>query len=130
MTAYEFRVIAAPRRGLKGKGVGSGNDERFAHALETAMNEMGRAGWDYVRADTLPCEERQGLTGRVTVYHNVLVFRRALPADAVLPGPEPAVMPPIAAPVPVPAVAAPALRLADPLPPAPPLGPAERVAAE
>ena len=138
MAGYAYRVIPAPRRGLKGKGVGSGNDERFAHALEVTMNEMGRAGWDYVRADTLPSEERQGLTGRTTVYQNMLVFRRVLDAVAVAqPEPQAVAVPQLAAPVAAPSAAAAPLsappsflRLNDPLPNAPPLGPAERHAAE
>jgi hypothetical protein len=89
MTRYEFRVIPAPKRGLKARGVGSATEARFAHALETAMNEMGRDGWDYIRTDTLPCEERQGLTGRVTAYHNMLVFRRVLPTAVVAAPPAP-----------------------------------------
>src|SRR5690606_33864208 len=48
------------------------------HALTMEINRMAQAGWEYVRAETLPCEERSGLTSRTTVYHNVLVFRRAL----------------------------------------------------
>ncbi len=40
------------------------------------MNEMGGDGWEYLRADTLPCEERQGLTGKTVKYHSMLVFRR------------------------------------------------------
>ncbi|MFQ6548403.1 DUF4177 domain-containing protein [Aestuariibius sp. 2305UL40-4] len=72
---YEYRVVPAPRRGLKGKGV-KGPEARFAHALETVMNEEAADGWEYVRTDTLPAEERQGLTSRTTVYQNVLVFRR------------------------------------------------------
>lgn len=75
MPIYEYRVIAAPKAGIKAKGVRS-NEDRFAHALETLMNQMGAQGWDYIRADTLPAEERQGLTGRTTVYQNMLVFRR------------------------------------------------------
>ncbi len=41
------------------------------------MNRLGAEGWDYVRADALPCEERVGLTGTKTVFQNMLVFRRA-----------------------------------------------------
>ena len=41
---------------------------------------MAAEGWDYVRAETLPTEERSGLTGRSTLYHNVLVFRRPVAA--------------------------------------------------
>ncbi len=108
MPTYEFRVLPAPKAGLKAKGVRS-NEDRFAHALETLMNEMGAQGWDYVRADTLPAEERQGLTGRTTVYQNMLVFRREIQvvqAAAPLRIPEFPVMAP-------PGVAAP-IRFADP----------------
>ena len=77
MQAYEYTVLPAPSRGEKVRGARSGA-ERFAHALTMEMNRMAQAGWEYVRAETLPCEERSGLTSRTTVYHNVLVFRRAL----------------------------------------------------
>ena len=77
MTRYEYTVIPAPARGDKSKGAKTGI-ERFAAALADILNEMGVEGWDYVRAETLPSEERSGLTGRTTVYHNVLVFRRAV----------------------------------------------------
>ena len=77
MQAYEYTVLPAPNRGEKVRGARSGA-ERFAHALTMEMNRMAQAGWEYVRAETLPCEERSGLTSRTTVYHNVLVFRRAL----------------------------------------------------
>ncbi|MDP3377653.1 MAG: hypothetical protein Q8S53_04755, partial [Brevundimonas sp.] len=38
--------------------------------------------WDYVRADTLPVDERSGLTGTKTSFHNMLVFRRLLGGEA------------------------------------------------
>ena len=120
MPTYEFRVVPAPKAGLKAKGVRS-NEERFAHALETLMNEMGAQGWDYVRADTLPAEERQGLTGRTTVYQNMLVFRREtqmVQSASPLRNPEFTVVAP-------PSVAAP-VRLLDPdvtVVPAPAPGP-------
>ncbi len=78
MPRYEYKVVPAPRKGQKSRGVRS-SEARFALALEQAMNEMSAEGWEYQRAETLPCEERQGLTSRTTVFHNVLVFRRALP---------------------------------------------------
>ncbi|MGB3316629.1 MAG: DUF4177 domain-containing protein [Albidovulum sp.] len=82
MQNYEYKVVPAPNRGEKAPGVKSAPD-RFAHALTSLMNTMARDGWDYLRADTLPSEERSGLTKRTTVYHSVLVFRRAIakPAD-------------------------------------------------
>ncbi|WP_323008887.1 DUF4177 domain-containing protein [Paracoccus sp. (in: a-proteobacteria)] len=75
--SYEYTVIPAPARGEKAKGARSGI-ERFAATLTDLMNDMARDGWDYVRAETLPAEERSGLTSRTTVYHNLLIFRRAL----------------------------------------------------
>ncbi|MGB5067569.1 MAG: DUF4177 domain-containing protein [Albidovulum sp.] len=79
MTRYEYKVIPAPTRGEKAKGAKTPAD-RFAHAMTLLMNEMGRDGWDYIRADTLPAEERAGFTRKVTVYQNLLTFRRSLPA--------------------------------------------------
>lgn len=75
MPAFEYKVVPAPNKGQKTRGVKSA-EGRFAYALERLMNEMGRDGWEYVRAETLPSEERQGLTGSTTTYRNVLVFRR------------------------------------------------------
>ena len=112
MQTYQYKVVPAPKRGLKARGVSS-NEDRFAHALEVVMNDLGAQGWDYVRADTLPAEERQGLTGRVTVYQNMLVFRRvvAVVAEAARLVQTPVLIAPMAAPVMVPA---PAVRLVDP----------------
>jgi len=106
MQRFEYKVIPAPKRGEKARGVKT-TEERFALALTSMMNEFGAEGWDYVRADALPCEERVGLTGTKTTFQNVLVFRR--PVDA--------------AEVEVP----PAMRLLlqEPAAPAPRLGPAE-----
>lgn len=75
MPVYEYRVIPAPSKGIKVKGVKTAHD-RFAHALQDVMNEMGRDGWEYQRTDTLPAEERSGLAKKTTVQRSVLVFRR------------------------------------------------------
>ena len=45
------------------------------------MNAMATDGWEFQRAETLPSEERSGLTGTKTVYHNMLVFRRQRDSD-------------------------------------------------
>lgn len=84
MQAYEYRVVPAPNRGRKARGAKT-TPERFALALSEAMNAQAADGWEFVRADTLPCEERSGLTGRAIVPVNVLVFRRALDAERALP---------------------------------------------
>ncbi|WP_166416177.1 DUF4177 domain-containing protein [Cochlodiniinecator piscidefendens] len=78
MPNYEYKVIPAPKKGERAKGV-KGNEARFAQTLMNVMNEYGSDGWEYQRTDTLPLETRSGLTGKTTTYQNLLVFRRALP---------------------------------------------------
>ena len=73
--AFEYHVIPAPAKGRKARGAGS-PDARYALALAEALNDEARNGWEFVRAEVLPSQEKQGLTGSRTVYVNVLVFRR------------------------------------------------------
>lgn len=80
MSSYEYKVINAPSRGARGPGV-KGADGRFAHSLESLMNRMASEGWEFQRAETLPSEERSGLTSTQTVYRSVLVFRRKAASD-------------------------------------------------
>ncbi len=79
MERFEYKVLPAPSRGEKVKGVKSTQD-RFAYALTQVMNQMAADGWEYLRADTLPCEERVGFTGKTTKFQHMLVFRRAIAA--------------------------------------------------
>ena len=93
MPHYEYRVVPAPAKGLKAKGV-RGHEARFAYALQDLMNRMGADGWEYQRAETLPSEERHGLTSTTTTFRNVLVFRRIkietpAPAPRLLAPPDP-----------------------------------------
>lgn len=137
MELYEYKVIPAPVRGEKARGVKT-TAERFALTLTGLMNQMGADGWVYVRADALPCEERSGLTGTKTTYQNMLVFRRPLAALATTIAPAVAVAPaPPVLPAPVPApkvieaeapaavVAAPSVTVSEPAS-APSLGGANR----
>ncbi|WP_168201281.1 DUF4177 domain-containing protein [Qingshengfaniella alkalisoli] len=82
MTQYEYKVLPAPARSDKIKGVKSAPD-RFAATLSAALNEQAGNGWEFIRAETLPHEERQGLTGTKSTFQTVLVFRR--PTEAELP---------------------------------------------
>jgi hypothetical protein len=108
MAQFEYKVVPAPKRGLKGRGI-KGTEAMFANALATLMNDAAAEGWEYQRTDSLPCEERQGLTGRVTVFQNMLVFRRALAVAAVAPMVAPVTaQTPLAVPVQMPAQTAPA----------------------
>lgn len=94
MAQYEYKVVPAPQKGLKGKGI-KGPEARFSHALELLMNDMGAEGWEYQRAETLPSIERSGLASSTTEWRNVLVFRRLRETAAegfapeLLPPPEP-----------------------------------------
>lgn len=72
---FEYTAIPAPTRGEKAKEAKTPG-ERYALALSDELNRMAADGWEYIRADVLPSEERTGLTGRSTVYHNLLIFRR------------------------------------------------------
>lgn len=94
MPRYEYKVVPAPSKGIKGKGV-RGAEARFSFAIQELMNGMAGYGWEYQRAETLPSVERSGLTGSTTEWRNVLVFRRPREGDAaafqpeLLPAPTP-----------------------------------------
>lgn len=77
---YEYKVIPAPRKGRKARGV-KGAEERFSHTLQDVMNDLAIDGWEFLRSETLPSEERSGLTSSTTVFRSVLVFRRARDGD-------------------------------------------------
>lgn len=86
MRKFEYQAVPAPNTGTKAKGVKT-TEDRFALSLSNLLNEMAEDGWEYVRAETLPCTERKGLTGSQQTYQNVLIFRRleqaAMPLDRV-----------------------------------------------
>jgi hypothetical protein len=135
MAQFEYKVVPAPAKGEKARGTKTTAD-RFALALSTVMNDLGREGWEYLRADTLPCEERVGFTGRQTVFQHMLVFRRMIAQAAAeapvaaLPSPVLVASPGLSAPMgmqtppPAPRVDWPAHGAA------PAVGPARPVAAE
>ena len=77
MPNFEYKVVPAPKKGLKGKGIKT-PEARFANAMMSVMNELGAEGWEYQRSDTLPSEERSGFRSRSTSFQNMLVFRRAI----------------------------------------------------
>lgn len=79
---YEYRVVPAPRRAQR-DAVAKTTEARFAASLSKLMNDMGREGWEYQRADALPVEETVGLTGSKTTYQNMLIFRRVIVANAL-----------------------------------------------
>lgn len=110
MSRYEYKVVPAPQKGQKTKGVKT-PEGRFALSVEAVLNELAASGWEYLRAELLPSEERTGLTGSATHWRNVLVFRRALEDDSAVVAPvmdTPAVTAPAV-------VAAPAVNVEEPV---------------
>lgn len=75
MQSYEYLTVPAPLKGAKVKGLKTPS-ERFAYQVTLLLNQLGSEGWEYLRAETLPSEERKGLTGTILVQHNLLIFRR------------------------------------------------------
>jgi hypothetical protein len=75
MQSYEYLTVPAPLKGAKIKGLKTAS-ERFAYQLTQLLNQLAKEGWEYWRAETLPSEERKGLTGTMLVSHNLLIFRR------------------------------------------------------
>lgn len=75
MSTYEYKAVPAPTAGTKAKGVKTVED-RFALSVTDVLNDMSADGWEYLRAEALPCEARKGLTGREITTQNVLIFRR------------------------------------------------------
>ena len=73
MARYEYQVVPAPSKGTKAKGV-KAPEARFSLTLQDLMNEKGAEGWEYQRAETLPSEERKGLTGSATNWRHVLIL--------------------------------------------------------
>lgn len=119
MQRFEYKIVPSPRKGEKSREARTTPD-RFALALTTLMNRLGQDGWDYLRADTLPCDERVGLTGSKTTFQSMLVFRRETseviadaPARLSAVEPEPTFVPTLGAAA-APTGAAPSLGPANP----------------
>ncbi|MDZ4134109.1 MAG: DUF4177 domain-containing protein [Paracoccaceae bacterium] len=135
MQRFEYKVVPAPKKGEKAKGAKT-TQEKFAAALTSLMNALGTEGWEYLRADTLPCDERVGLTGSATHFQNMLVFRRVILERSVAPVLRPALEPdpmpePASAPIMAPSIEPAMSGSAPPVGPsiapvmvAPPVGPA------
>ncbi len=76
---YEYKVVSAPRRALRIKGIAT-SEARFAATLAEAINAEATGGWEYFRTDALAQEERTGLLrSRVETTRAMLVFRRPIP---------------------------------------------------
>ena len=81
MPAQEYKVVPAPTRPDRAMRRQDA-EARHAATLTRLMNDMGAEGWEFVRAEALPAEERRGLFSRAVVTHHVLIFRREAVAAA------------------------------------------------
>lgn len=73
---YEYRVIPAPKRLKKVKGVSSPSD-LLAATLTDAINAEAREGWEYLRAEAVGAEQPGGFLRRARwVEETVMIFRR------------------------------------------------------
>jgi len=84
MSQYEYKVVPAPTKGLKAKGVKT-PEGRFANSVQSVLNTQAAEGWEYLRSELLPSDERSGLTSSTTNWRNVLVFRRVAVQEADAP---------------------------------------------
>lgn len=76
MTYYDYKVVPAPRRARKVKGI-SATPDLFALTLTEAINEVARQGWEYCGSETMTSEAPGGWFRRGSVEEqSVLVFRR------------------------------------------------------
>lgn len=109
MAQFEYKVVPAPRQPAKRRGrLGAG--DRFALTLAETINEAAEDGWEYLRAERLPCETREGLWRRlVQSEQTVLIFRRQteLAEPAARAGAEPTALRALPGRVPEPARVAP-----------------------
>ncbi|MEJ6709614.1 MAG: DUF4177 domain-containing protein [Amylibacter sp.] len=85
MQMFEYKAVPAPNRSKRVKGV-KGTAGRFAAVLTQTMNEQAAEGWEYLRSDSLPVEEKPGMfKSKIETYQTVLVFRRAVAAPVETP---------------------------------------------
>ena len=82
MQMYEYKAVTAPRRAKRAKGARTTAD-RFARTLTEMINVEANEGWEYMRADTMPMDEKKGMLSSASeVFQTVLIFRRAVASGA------------------------------------------------
>lgn len=119
MPDFEYKTVAAPRRVKKVKGV-KGRNESLAAMVEAIIHDEAAGGWDYLRTDIFPVEEKPNwFSSRGEVNKGVMVFRRAIPTRQAEPAPQPVAQPqPAPQPAPQPVMAEPVAEPVEPSAPA------------
>lgn len=74
--AVEYKCVGAPERPKKKRGAKTRSD-RVAAVMQDVINAEAVDGWEYVRTDLVPVEEKSGWFSRATEVHRaVLIFKR------------------------------------------------------
>ncbi|MEM9063652.1 MAG: hypothetical protein AAGD13_24605 [Pseudomonadota bacterium] len=94
--AYEYKCVGAPEKAKRRRGAKTRSD-RVAATMQDIIAAEAVGGWEYLRTDLIPVEEKNGFFSRAHEVHRaVLIFRRGEPeamqsrplrADSVSPGP-------------------------------------------
>ena len=93
MAGYQYKTVAAPRRLKKVKGV-KGKDALLAHAVEELIAVEAAQGWEYLRADSFPVEDKGGMFSKPVVTERaVMIFRKAIAAQQPVARPQAAPAP-------------------------------------
>ena len=75
---YEYKCVGAPEKGKRKRGAKTRSD-RVANAMEQTILAEAVDGWEYLRTDLIPIEERGGMFKRPQEVHRaVMVFRRSI----------------------------------------------------
>jgi hypothetical protein len=75
--SFEYKCVGAPERPKRQRG--ASRSERVAIAMQEIINVEAVDGWEYLRTDLVPVEEKAGLFSRTHEVHRaVLVFRREI----------------------------------------------------
>ena len=83
MSSYEYKIVPAPRRGKRVKGAKTSQD-RLAALLTERVNAEAGSGWEFLRVDSIPVEEKKGFLSSATeTYNSYLVFRRGTAPEPV-----------------------------------------------
>ena len=77
MTRYEFKVLPAPRRAKRLKGLTRG-DNRFCATITEFLNENSLEGWEFIGFETMPLEQRRFLFLTYFSECACLIFRREI----------------------------------------------------
>ncbi|HET7408829.1 MAG TPA: hypothetical protein VFJ13_01385 [Paracoccaceae bacterium] len=87
---YEYKCVGAPERPKRQRGV-RGRSERVALAMQEIIAAEVVDGWEYMRTDLVPVEEKNGFFSRTHEVHRaVLIFRREMePAPRLIPARRP-----------------------------------------